>query len=373
MLIASKEFLNGTKLEMPNCCTECFLDDYLKKLIKEEDTLGKCSFCGSENVYLIDPQELQGYFDPLINLYTAQVEFYPIELLKECEGRFIWEILAEDWGVFDDSEIGKAIIEEMYEGDSKNGLSPDFLDNYVDREDEWYGVDKQLSDKLRVQWNEFCEEITYKNRFFPQKKLDVDLLSEILTYSDSIITTGEFLFRARLSPDGILLPATEIGAPPKQKAIEGRANPKWIPYLYLASDSDTAVSEVRSQVHNTITVGKFKVNNKISVIDLRNPYIDNPFMWGDRLAFVLDIYNFLRLLGDILSKPVDRDKTTIEYLPTQYLCEFIKNQGFEGILYKSFLGSGHNIVLFGEDKVDCIETKLYKVASIKVESEEVIE
>ena len=79
------------------------------------------------------------------------------------------------------------------------------------------------------------------------------------------------------------------------------------------------------------------------------------------------------MLGLILSKPVDKNKTPLEYLPTQYLCEFIKNRGFEGVLYKSFLGSGHNIVLFDENKVECIETKLYEVTSIKVESEEVVE
>ena len=78
------------------------------------------------------------------------------------------------------------------------------------------------------------------------------------------------------------------------------------------------------------------------------------------------------VLGYILSKPVDRDKTPLEYLPTQYLCEFIKNQSFEGILYKSFLGSGHNIVLFDENKVECVETKLNRVASIKVVSKEVV-
>lgn len=357
---------------MSNCCIECFLDVYLKERIKEEGTLGNCEFCGCENVYIIDPQELKHYFDPLINLYSAQVEFYPVEKLKECEGRFIWEILSDDWGVFDDWEKGQEIIEEMYPRHHED--TPLFLDNYVDREDEWYGKEEELSDKLKEEWNEFCEEITYRNRFFPQKKLDINLLGEILTYSEKTIATGEFLFRARSSLDGKLLSAEEMGAPPNQKAMEGRANPKWIPYLYLASDHNTAISEIRPQAHNSITVGKFNVNSQINVIDLRNPYIDTPFKWGDRLAFVLDIYAFLRMLGYILSKPAEREKAiTTEYLPTQYLCEFIKNQGYEGVLYKSFLGSGHNIVLFGEDKVDCIETKLYKITSIKVESEEVFE
>lgn len=356
---------------MSNCCVECFLDEYLKERIKEEGTLGNCDFCDSKNVYVIGPKELQYYFDPLINLYSAQVEFFPVDLLKECEGRFIWEILTEDWRVFDNWEEGRKIIEGMYGGDYE--YRPLFLDNYVDREDEFYGTDKEISDRLKKQWNEFCEEVVYRNRFFPQKKLDVDLICEILTYSADTIAKGEFLFRARSSPDGKLLSAEEMYAPPKQNAMEGRANPKWIPYLYLASDHNTAISEIRPQAHNSITVGKFNVNNQINVIDLRNPYIDTPFKWGDRLAFVLDIYAFLRMLGYILSKPVEREKTTTEYLPTQYLCEFIKNQEYEGVLYRSFLGSGHNIVLFGGDKVDCIETKLYKITSIKVESEEVVE
>ena len=170
-----------------------------------------------------------------------------------------------------------------------------------------------------------------------------------------------------------MLSAKDLGMPPKEKATEGRANPKWISYLYLASDTDTAISELRPQVKNKISVGKFVVNKNISVVDLRRPYIDTPFRWGDKLNFVLDVQHFLRLLGYILSQPVDKDETTKEYLPTQYLCEFVKTHGYDGILYKSFRGNGYNVVLFGEDKVKCEDTKLYVVTSIKVASEQVIE
>ena len=356
---------------MSKCCTECFSDEYLQDLIRDEGQSGECSFCGSTNVHVISPEELQYYFDPLINLYSAQVEFYPVDILKECEGRFIWEILSEDWGVFDDSEIGERIIEDMYQGD--NGNRPLFLDNYVGREDEWYGVDTEISDGLRKQWDEFCDEITYSNRFFPQKIVDLDLMSEVLSYSENVIAIDEILFRARLSPDGNIFSANDIGAPPKDKAVEGRANPSWIPYLYLASDPNTAISEIRPQVNNTATVGTFMVNKEIRAIDLRHPYIDTPFRWGDRLAFVLDIHHFLRMLGHILSQPVDRSKTPKDYLPTQYLCEFIKSQKFDGVQYKSVLRGGYNLVLFDSDKAKCTKTKLYKVISNKVIAEEVVE
>lgn len=353
---------------MANCCTECFLDEYLKERIKEEGALGKCDFCNSENVYVIDPTDLQNYFDPLINLYSAQVEFYPVDLLKECEGRFIWEILSEDWEVFDDWTIGQKIIEEMYGGD--HGYGPLFLDNYVDREDEFYGTEEELSDRLKKEWNEFCDEIKHKNRFFPQKQLDSELILEILTFSEKIISRDELLYRARLSIDETKFTADKMGKPLEDKAVEGRANPVGISYLYLASDSDTAISEIRPQVENRVTVGKFRVNDRIQVIDLRDPMIGSPFKWGDNLEFVLRVQGFLRMLGLILSKPVDKNRTPLEYLPTQYLCEFIKNQGFEGVLYKSFLGIGHNVVFFDERKIECVETKLYKVTSVRVQSEE---
>ena len=355
---------------MPNCCTDCFSDEYLKELIREDGAIGNCDFCGSKNVYIIAPEELKTFLDPLIGLYSAQVEFFPMDLLKECEGRFIWEILSEDWGVFDDSQIGKQIIEEMYGGYYEDG--PSFLDHYMEREDEWYGHDEEMSDRLKKQWKEFCEEIVYRNRFFPQTKLDTELLSEVLSYSENLITANTFLFRARLSSDEKILSGEKMGMPPKQITVEGRANPKCISYLYLASDSNTAISEIRPQVHNKVTVGKFKVNSEIKVIDLRNPCIETPFKWGDKLAFVCDIFNFLRMLGSLLSKPVDKDNVAIDYLPTQYLCEFIKNQGYEGVLYKSFLGQGNNIVLFSEENVKCIGTKLHKITSVKVDSEEVV-
>ena len=141
----------------------------------------------------------------------------------------------------------------------------------------------------------------------------------------------------------------------------------------MASNPDTAISEVRPQVNDTISVGSFKASKQVHVIDLRRSYIDTPFRWGDNLAFVLDIHHFLRMLGYILSKPVTRKRSTKEYLPTQYLCEFIKSQDFDGVLYKSILGDGYNIVLFNSDKVECTETKLYRVASSKVNIEEVVD
>lgn len=357
---------------MPNCCTECFSDDYLKQIIKEKGVIEKkCIFCHSKNVYVINPKDLRNYFDPLINFYMTQLGSGASGHVKKGSGRYIWEALTYDWGIFKNWKIGFQIIDEIYGGDPKE--KPSFLEHPVDIGlPILFGYKGELSDKLIDNWTKFCEELIHKNRFFPQKKLDIDLLSEILKFSESTINTGELLYRARSSTNGKKFSAEEMGSPPKNMAIEGRANPQGIPYLYLTSSYKTALSEIRPHVGNLITVGEFRVNNNIRVIDLRDPDIGSPFKWGDKLKFVIDIQGFLMMLGYILSKPVDRNKTVLEYLPTQYLCEFIKNQGFEGVRYGSFSGEdGHNIVLFGTDKVECVSTKLYEVTSVEVESEQV--
>ncbi len=71
-------------------------------------------------------------------------------------------------------------------------------------------------------------------------------------------------------------------------------------------------------------------------------------------------------LGEELSKPVIPKEAHLEYLPSQYMCEFIKKCGFDGVMYKSAMSSGVNYALFNDDKLSAIEVKQYHVNSIKV-------
>jgi hypothetical protein len=357
---------------MSQCCADCFSDEYLRKVIQTDGMPGDCDFCDAKNTQVIDVEKLATYFDPVISLYTAQVEFMWLDQLKECEGRFIWEVLAEDWDIFDDWERGREIIEAMYEWSDPSEERPLFLDNYVDKEEEYYGTENEFSDKLERDWLTFCDEISRRHRFFPQTKFDLDLLSEILSFSEYRIQANQQLFRARLC-DEKKLPPRKMGPPPPDKAVDGRANPGGIAYLYLASDAETAISEVRPQLENRVTVGKFKTQREIRIVDLRDPHVGSPFRWGDRLEFVLKVQGFLRRLGLALSEPVGRTESVLNYLyylPTQYLCEFIRHEGYDGVSYRSRLGKGHNTVLFDPVTARCISTRLYRVKSLDVTPDE---
>ena len=73
-------------------------------------------------------------------------------------------------------------------------------------------------------------------------------------------------------------------------------------------------------------------------------------------------------LGRELSKPIDPNMTSIDYVPTQYLTELIRTQGYDGIIYPSALGKNgtKNIVLFSERNVECQDVTIYEVDDINV-------
>ncbi|MBR9918611.1 RES domain-containing protein [bacterium] len=70
--------------------------------------------------------------------------------------------------------------------------------------------------------------------------------------------------------DSIEIPAPflpERMYPFKDKASEGRVNPKGIPSLYLSTDYKTCMAELRPWKHSLISVGEFRMNRELKIID----------------------------------------------------------------------------------------------------------
>jgi hypothetical protein len=349
------------------CCVDCFNDSYLKKIIQEEGQLGNCDYCESKSKYCIHPEDLADYFRPLVDLYTPVEDFMPLHDLKEGHGEFIWEKLQDDWDVFAfyDYEKQEDLLNEMFPmEDPKEGI-PMFLSSLVERQCEYWGSEDEVSNKMESRWREFSKELKYSNRFFPQKQFDLEWLSDLFSFFEFSIYPNSYLYRARILKEGKKFPPAKMGMPPIQKTKNSRANPKGIPYLYLTSDHETAISETRPPLKANITVGTFKVIEPIRIIDLRSPRIESPFRLGDSLEYLINHLGFLRILGTELSKPVDPIAEELQYLPSQYLCEFIKNEEYDGVAYKSSIADGFNIALFTDTKVKCTRTKMYHVKKVK--------
>ena len=157
--------------------------------------------------------------------------------------------------------------------------------------------------------------------------------------------------------------------PPKNRALEGRANPKGIAYLYLAMDQNTAMAEVRPFIGSEISLGCFLTMKDLSLVDCtRQPETTRSSI--DTKKEPLDELIWAEI-GRAFSEPITVSDYTPDYLPTQIIAELFKNKDFDGVKYKSSLSEGCNIVLFDPNAAEMTHCFLYKAKDPKFIFEEV--
>ena len=326
-----------------NCCPNCFTDSYLKNFIIGESTeKGNCSYCKSNETALINPNKLFDRFEPLINLYK-----------KAKKGKSLDELLKSDWEVFSipgkrtQQKLLKTIIEDRALFSTK--YQPKYLK-------EQKNIEK---------WGEFKEELKHTNRFFPKKAPEKEELRNLANLIGMKILRGEQNFyRARINTTDKLYEISEMGKPPSCSATYGRANPIGISYLYVASKTETAISEIRGYKGEIVTVAEFQMNDNLELVDLRNPLRTiSPFQLNDddELLMIYKNMPFFVSLGKELSKPVVPKVANLEYLSSQYLCESFKELGFDGIIYMSSVSDGYNYVIFNDNKLKPVSKTEYEI------------
>jgi hypothetical protein len=156
-------------------------------------------------------------------------------------------------------------------------------------------------------------------------------------------------------------------------APEGRANPKGIPCLYVATDRETAMSEVRPAVGTKISVGEFQLVRDLRLVDFSVGH-DTPFgpPFGEpTVAEVTD--NIWSQVDRAFSEPVDATPATAEYAPTQVVAELFRTNQFDGLAYKSKLGPGFNIALFDLAAAELRTCSLVTVRAVKFAFEDLNE
>jgi hypothetical protein len=156
----------------------------------------------------------------------------------------------------------------------------------------------------------------------------------------------------------------KIGAPAAGAPKAGRANPIGIPYLYVSDTKATVLAEIGPRPKGEITwMAEFRAKRKVWVIDLQKGRIRTPFIYSEKqLAKAYENQHVLELLSYELSRPVDRNNShtaSLEYLPTQYFCELVKQEGYLGVIYQSSRSKsgGRNIVIFQPDAAGYVSHK----------------
>jgi hypothetical protein len=161
--------------------------------------------------------------------------------------------------------------------------------------------------------------------------------------------------------------------PLPDRAIEGRANPKGIPVLYLATDHETAIAEVRPWIDSYVSVAAFKTGRELRLVSCRTDKSKLILygLVGDKVSPHSYEECVWVHLGWAFSEPVTRSDNVADYASTQIIAELFKAHGYDGITYRSSLDTnGQNAALFDPDIVLLGERRLYRVKSVKYESEE---
>lgn len=217
-----------------------------------------------------------------------------------------------------------------------------------------FDIPDEIYRSVFQKWETFKKDIVYRNRYFSSANI-IQILSSLNFMSIFPAGTHLTFYRARIG-DFQQKPDSEMMAPPPNKISGGRCNPEGISYLYLANTKETAIREIKPQIGDIVTVASFDV-------DMSNVFSFNVYLMkhygisaGNDYALCL-----LLLILEDLSSAVTKSNH-LDYIPLQYISEYIKSKGYDAFSYSSVYNTGMNLVVFDwKDKVTLISKELVKV------------
>lgn len=327
-------------------CAKCFNDEEIKQFIITSSTvISDCDCCGQKSE-VIDLGELSDFFIEFLGLF-----------IKDDNGYDLVQLIQKDWNIF-----------------SSDVCARNILSSIIDTEHLTFSINDKITYTTEIQdcflvWEKLKSEVQEEKRYFS------DLGSfnwEVYITSNAQIKKGTLLYRARITPDGRKkLKKKDMGCPPKERTTAGRANPLGIPYLYLCNKIETTYYEIRAVYLDKISIGKFEVLRDVNIVDFSNK-INLFYTYTESNISILDIVKRKILFDKIsadLSKPLRRFDTEIEYVPTQLICEYCKQNGADGIRFNSSLHQGGtNVVLFNSSDAACISVLSREIKSVIIES-----
>jgi RES domain-containing protein len=232
-------------------------------------------------------------------------------------------------------------------------------------------------DEMVASWRRFSAELKSANRWFPaERDSALDVLERLLPSHTIPLARPQVLFRARIGLSDERFRPDQMRMPPASRARAGRANPSGIPYLYAASSVHTAIKECRP-VHNClVSVAEFSTDRELSILDLTATLPADPFATAlgfpdgatwESYATAVTSYQLRKVIGSDLSRPVRPNEGEPDYSATQFLCEYAKSRGCDGVRYGSAVDPGNwNVVLFDDRHLDCRSIERYEITALDV-------
>jgi hypothetical protein len=369
------KFLPKRRLKMNQgdslVCHRCFNDKSLIDYIREEGVRSWCDWCGARNVYVVPLYMLGDVFRDAVSIYEP----------GKLDDESISFLFQEDWEVFSDKieQAPNDLMQEMTLAILKAGLRPkEYLFEYPDynegfrREETW--LVEHWHEKAEAYFSEgdsLHQPVESESQIREQKYADFpDQLEVAFENLSDTYDPGKIMYRARIHKDRFRaerFTPCELSAPPTNKTPAGRANRKNEPVLYVANDYHTALSEVRAWKGTVVAIADIKIKKRLSVVSLLSYKLPNSPFFDDLLRWKVQLAPLFERLAYELSMPIIAREDEKLYFSTQYLCDWVRKSGYDGIEYPSAMGGGFNIALFNPKDAEVVDIKYVRITGIKHE------
>jgi len=333
-------------------CKDCFADKELRGLIISQENLGDCDCCKRKGVEIIAIEELLDFFKELFDNFQI-----------EPEGKSLVSIIQGNWNLFSNLECGNKVL----------NFSLSKIDSSLTSSENLVNFNSEILENINY-WGALKEQLKWERRYFTNiEHLTNDLGWDSFFESKVVIQKEDIFYRARLhknANENIFL-NEEMFCPQKEDSTAGRANPLGIPYLYLSDNEETILYEIRASFLDEVSIAAFGIKkdleNEIIISDFtETPTLYQPNEVNKRIKSTL----LKQIISRDLSKPMRRYDSELDYIPTQFICEFIKIfTNVHGIKFRSSLHNvGNNLVIFNQQYMECMNVKKVRVNKVDIKS-----
>lgn len=333
-------------------CKNCFADKELRGFILSQDKTGDCNFCGNKGVEIIAIEELLDFFKELIE------NFQPKE-----KGESLISIIQGNWSLFNNLECGHKIL----------NFTLDKIGSSISNSEEFVDFNDDILENINY-WFQLKEQLKWERRYFTNiEYLTNDLGWDSFFESKVIIQKEDIFYRARLhnNANEDVFTKDKMFSPLPKDSTVGRANPLGIPFLYLCDNEETILYEIRASFLDEVSIASFNIKQNFEDEIIISDFTETPTLYqpngvNKRIKSTL----LKQLISRDLSKPMRRYDSELDYIPTQFICEFIKVfTNVQGIKFRSSLHNvGNNLVIFNQEIMECKDVRKVQISKVSIKS-----
>lgn len=344
-----------------------------------------CEFCVADNELRLELQERGVAVDKCPTCHSSNGRSLPVSDVRVRRiARALIRLNFSEWDY--NGHIGGDSLQSLVFNckaifnfdESSSEL--DFEEVFLTLEDDWYPTsdddislgggywDGGILDGLRDRRDLTVEGVVkdaLERNWFETEPAARALVRALTADISQVIMAGTEYYRGRVGVQARLkkahgypqegqsfryLPYTEksIDRPPLPLATEGRFNRARVSILYLASDTLTAVAELRPHPGHLVSTAKFRLKRDLKVANFSDHDIRN-FLSDSRLEDLRTILS----IADVLNVPVQPEHRSL-YAVTQLFSDALRAEGFEGITFRSSVGVGTNLTCFASDVFEIV-------------------